>query len=80
MRPHLEYCSASWSPWTLGDIEVLEAVQRRAVKAVTNLKSKTYEDKLRELGLDSLKDRRKRGDLIQMYKVCSRKLNVKPEI
>ena len=80
VRPHLEYCSASWSPWTLGDIEVLEAVQRRAVKAVTNVKAKSYEDKLSELGLDSLLVRRKRGDLIQMYKVCSGKLDVKPEI
>ena len=52
----------------------MEAVQRRAVKA------KSYEDKLMELGLDSLIVRRKRVDLIQMYKVCSGKLNVKPEI
>ena len=80
VRPHLEYCSASWSPWTLGDIAVLEAVQRRAVKAVTNLKTKTYEDKLTELGLDSLLDRRKRGDLIQIYEMCSGKVNIKPEI
>ena len=54
-------------------------MQRRAVKAVTNLKAKSYNDKLMELGLDSLIVRRKRVDLIQMYKVCSGKLNVKPE-
>jgi hypothetical protein len=36
----------------------LEAVQRRAVKAVTNLRSQTYEDRLQELGIDTLKERR----------------------
>ena len=48
---------------------MLEVVQKRAVRAVTNLNSRTYEEWLRELGLDSLEDRRKRGDLIQAYKV-----------
>ena len=71
VRPHLEYCSAAWSPWQVGDTELLEAVQRRAVKAVSNLKSRTYEDRLKELGLDSLAERRKRGDLIQAYRVFS---------
>ena len=78
VRPQLEYCSTSWCPWTQGDKDVLEAVQRRAVKAVTNLNSRTYEDRLRELGLDSLEQRRMRGDLIQTYKVFSGKDNVKP--
>ena len=36
VRPHLEYCVPAWCRWTIGDREVLEAVQRRAVKAVTN--------------------------------------------
>ena len=65
VRPHLEYAIQTWSPWTGGDKEVLEAVQRRAVKAVTNLKAKTYEDRLRELQLETLEERRKRGDLLQ---------------
>ena len=78
VRPHLEYCSAVWSPWQVGDTDLLEAVQRRAVKAVTNLTSQTYEDRLKELGLDSLAERRKRGDLIQAYKVFSGHDNVDP--
>ena len=78
VRPHLEYCAQSWSPWQVGDREIVEAVQRRAVKAVSNLRSKTYEDRLQELGLDSLEERRKRGDLITAYKVFSKKDNVDP--
>ena len=37
VRPDLEYAIQAWSPWTAGDKEVLESVQKRAVKAVTNL-------------------------------------------
>jgi len=79
IRPTLEYCSIAWSPWTEGDKEVLEKVQRRAVRAVTNLRSHTYEGRLQELGLDSLEERRKRGDLIEAYKVFSGKDNVDPK-
>ena len=78
VRPHLEYCVPAWCPWLIGDKELLEAVQRRAVKAVTNLRSQTYEGRLQELGLDSLEERRKRGDLITAYKVLTGKDNVDP--
>ena len=77
VRPHLEYAIQTWSPWTAGDKEVLEAVQRRAVKAVTNLKARTYADRLVELQLDSLEERRNRGDLLQAYRVLTNKDNVK---
>ena len=33
------------------------------------LRGKTYEEKCLELGLDSLETRRKRGDLLQIYKI-----------
>ena len=69
---HLEYGIQAWSSWTAGDKEVLEAVQRRAVIAVTNLKSRTYEGRLQELQLDTLEVRRNRGDLLQAYRVTTR--------
>ena len=78
VRPHLEYCVPAWCPWTIGDREVKEAVQRRAVKAVTNLRSQTYEGRLQELGLDTLEERRKRGDLVTTYKVIAGKDRVDP--
>ena len=78
VRTHLEYCSAAWSPWSVGDRQLLEAVQKRAVKAVTNLNSHTYEERLKELALDSLEERRKRGDLIQAYRVFSGHDKVNP--
>ena len=69
VRPHLEYASTVWNPYQAGDVDVLERVQRRATKIPTSLSNLEYEDRLREWNLTSLAERRKRGDLIQMYKV-----------
>ncbi len=69
VRPHLEFAAPAWSPWHRGDIDVLEKVQKRLVKAVHGLKGSTYEEKLQELGLDSLEDRRAKLDLIQTFKI-----------
>ena len=40
---------------------------------VTNLKGKNYTQRLEELGLTTLEERRERGDLIQAYKVLTGK-------
>ena len=68
VRPHLEFAVPVWSPYLKSDIEMLEKVQRRAVKWIKFDKGKTYKSKLRVIGIQSLTDRRMRGDLIQTFK------------
>ena len=60
----------SWSPWLAKDIEKLESVQRRAVRCIRGLTG-TYEEKLKEIGLTTLKERRERGDMIQTFKIVN---------
>ena len=78
VRPHLEYAVQAWCPWTLGDKEILENVQRRAVAMVTNLRGRTYGERLAEMGMTTLENRRRRGDLIQMFRVMAGKDRVEP--
>jgi hypothetical protein len=69
VRPHLEYASPAWSPWTRKDTEMLEKVQERAVRMCSGLRGNSYEDRLKELGLDTLEKRRQKTDLTQMWKI-----------
>ena len=71
VRPHLEYAVQVWNPWTAADIEKLEKVQRRATRQIPGIGKMKYEDRLKSLGLTTLQDRRKRGDLIELHKMLN---------
>ena len=71
VRPHLEYGNAIWGPFYQGDIKMVEAVQHRATKLIPHLRDKPYEERLKALQLQSLVYRRKRGDMITMYKIIN---------
>ena len=71
VRPYLEYSTPAWNPWYEKDILTLEKVQERALKQVTTLGHLAYHEKLLHLGLMSLKDRRTRFDLCQVWKILN---------
>ena len=68
IRSHLETGNKIWHPIRKTDSDHLENVQRRATKLVPELRSLPYGERLRSLKLHSLVYRRRRGDMIQMYK------------
>lgn len=68
VRPHLEYGEAVWSPHLVRNIDALENVQIRATKLVDGLSKLDYPERLKRLKLPTLVFRRRRGDIIEMYK------------
>ena len=71
VRHHLEYGNAIWGPFSQSDKNSVESVQRKATKLIDGFNVKSYEGRLKQLKLPSLGNRRKRGDMIWMFKIIN---------
>ena len=76
VRPHLDFAVQAWSPWTQADREVLEKVQRRMVRQVSGLRGQEYEERLSELGLTTLEERRHQADMQMVFKILNGKEDI----
>jgi hypothetical protein len=79
VRPHLEYSSPAWGPSTRADIDKIESVQRKALKSVAGLQNMSYEERCRELGMETLEDRRRKQDLKLFHSILNGKGGMKYE-
>ena len=75
VRPHLEYAVQVWNPTaTHGNWQTileLENVQRTFTRMIDNIGLLRSNERLKELGLTTLLERRARGDLIETFKILS---------
>ena len=69
IRPLTDFCSQLWGLGYLGDLRLIESVQRRWTKQVQGLHDLPYLERLRKLDLFSVKAKMERYDLISCYKI-----------
>ena len=71
VRPHLEYSSAAWDPYYCKDTILLDKVQNRAARFVTNTYSRTasVSKLVTDLGWPVLQSRRQIARLSELFKL-----------
>ena len=71
VHPHVEFANSVWCLYKIGDLKEIEKIQKKATKLVIKLKNKSYLNRLiyRYLNLPTLKYRRLRGDMIEVFKI-----------
>ena len=67
----VEYASVIWFPTLIRDKQLIENVQRRYSKIVTNLTNKAYANGLAVLKLPTLASRRIFNNLVYSFKILS---------
>ncbi len=69
IKPKLQYASLVWSPHKNKEIRKLEGKQRTATKLFLEISNTTYEDRLKEMELPTLEQRR---DMIMLYRLLNK--------
>jgi len=76
IRPLLEYCTEIWSPHHLQDIDAIEKVQKTFTKHLPGFYNISYPERLSRLNLKSLEERRVVKDIVFLYKIVHKLVNV----
>ena len=79
IRPLLEYSSSLWNIGYLGDLRMLEGVQRRWTKTICGMEHLTYLERLKSLNLYSIQVRLLRHDLIKYWQIFHGASSIKAE-
>ena len=75
--PRIEYCSQLWNPDRVGEMQMLENIQRSFTRKISGLQNIDYWDRLKFLKLYSLERRRERYIVIYIWKILE---NLVPNI
>ena len=71
VRPLLEYCNIIWTPHLKMHNKMIEQIQRRATRMIRGMKELSYTERLRILNLTTLYYRRRRQDVIQVFRIIN---------
>ena len=69
VHPRMEFTIQAWSCYLKKNIRKLKRVQRCTTKLIPGLAHMSYKDWLTYLNLTTLEERRRRGDLIKVFKI-----------
>ena len=72
----IKYGTTIWGPYYVLDQQLIERIQRRAMKLIHGLHDQPYVDRLAMLHLPSLQYRRLRRDLILLYRIYHNNLGI----
>ena len=78
IRPLLEFASCLWNTEFVGDLRLLESVQRNWTRNIEGLSDCPYAERLRALDLYSVQGRLLRSDLIKYWKIFHDKCSICP--
>ena len=72
VRPLLEYGTPIWQPFLRKHEKAIEQIQRRATKLIHGIGELSYSERLRKLNLPTLYYRRRRSDMIHVFRILKK--------
>ena len=76
IMPKIEYACNVWSPYYKKDVDLIEDVQRKFTKLLPGMFDVSYNERLIKLDLLTLEERRIHADLILLYKIIHKLVDI----